>query len=461
MPSAMRTSQRVDILGDTMRRLARRGARRNLSRVLGKVRPGDVGAALRDLAPTEQLFVMRLAVEDYAEAVGEILLELEPGERRPLLEQFSPAEIAGLLSPLAVDDSVEMVDGLDDELREAVLALLDRPDRVELQTQFAYDEDTAGRIMNTEFFSLSEMTSVGDAVAKIREHGEVEMIFYLYVVDPEGRLVGVLSLRELLLAAPGRTLGEMMNRGLVAATTDTDQEEVARLASRYDFLAIPVVDEERRLLGLVTVDDVIDIVQEEAEEDFYKMVGTSDDELLYRERAWRVAGIRLPWLLVNLIGLTLTGILMKQFQLRLSEAFLLAFAPVVMGMGGNIGSQTMTLTVRGLATGRIGGRGGNMGRFLAQQIRVGVVVGLVCASLAAAAAWLLEQNPFYSGVVASSLFAAIILASLIGSLLPLAFERVGIDPAIASGPMVTTSSDITGILVYFGLATLMIEYLVR
>lgn len=455
------STQRVEILGDTMRRLARRGARRNLSRVLSKVRPGDVAAALRKLVPTEQLFVVRLALEDFPDSAGEVLLELEPGERRPLLEELAPSEIAGLLSPLAVDDSVEIVDGLEDELREAVLALLDRPDRDELQTQFAYEEDTAGRIMNTEFFSLPEDTSVGDAIAKIREHGEVEMIFYLYVVDPEGRLVGVLSLRELLLSVPSRALGEIMNRGLVTATTDTDQEEVAQLASRYDFLAIPVVDEGRRLLGLVTVDDVIDIVQEEAEEDFYKMVGTSDDELLYRERAWRVAGIRLPWLLVNLIGLTLTGVLMKQFQLRLNEAFLLAFAPVVMGMGGNIGSQTMTLTVRGLATGRIGEGGGRMRRFLFQQIRIGLVVALVCAAVAAAVAAFLEQNPAYSAVVASSLFLAIVLASLIGSLLPMAFERMGIDPAIASGPMVTTSSDITGILVYFGLATLMIDWLVR
>ncbi len=454
------STQRVEILGDTMRRLARRGARPNLTRVLSKVRPEDVAAALRKLAPTEQLFVVRLALEDYPDSAGEILLELEPGERRPLLEDLSPAKIAGLLAPLAVDDSVEIVDGLEDELREAVLALLDRGDRVELQTQFAYDEDTAGRIMNTEFFSLPEDTSVADAIAKVREHGEVEMIFYLYVVDPCGRLVGVVSLRELLLAVPGRSLGGIMNRGLVTVHTETDQEEVARLASRYDFLAVPVVDESRRLLGLITVDDVIDIVQEEAEEDFYKMVGTTDDELLYRERAWRVAGIRLPWLLVNLIGLTLTGVLMKQFQLRLNEAFLLAFAPVVMGMGGNIGSQTMTLTVRGLATGRIG-EGGQMRRFLGQQIRIGLVVALVCAAAAAAAAGFIERNPAYSAVVAGSLFLAIVLASLIGSILPLAFERLGIDPAVASGPMVTTSSDITGILVYFGLATAMIDWLVR
>ncbi len=455
------STQRVEILGDTMRRLARRGARRNLSRVLSKVRPGDVAAALRKLVPTEQLFVVRLALEDYPDSAGEVLLELEPGERRPLLEALSPSEIAGLLAPLAVDDSVEIVDGLEDELRDSVLALLDRPDRDELQTQFAYEEDTAGRIMNTEFFSLPEDTPVGEAIAKIREHGEVEMIFYLYVVDPEGCLVGVLSLRQLLLSVPTRSLSEIMNRGLVTANTDTDQEDVAQLASRYDFLAIPVVDEDRRLLGLVTVDDVIDIVQEEAEEDFYKMVGTSDDELLYRERSWRVAGIRLPWLLVNLIGLTLTGVLMKQFQMRLDAVFLLAFAPVVMGMGGNIGSQTMTLTVRGLATGRIGEGGGRMRRFLMQQIRIGLVVGLVCSTVAAAVSAFLEQNPAYSAVVASSLFLAIMLASLIGSLLPMAFERMGIDPAVASGPMVTTFSDITGILVYFGLAALMIDRLVR
>jgi magnesium transporter len=274
--------------------------------------------------------------------------------------------------------------------------------------------------------------------------------------------VGVTSLRQLLLSPPERTLGEIMTRSVIQVDTGTDQEEVAQLAARYDLLAIPVVDEARRLVGIVTVDDIIDIVKEEATEDFYKMVGTSDNELLYQERSFRVAGIRLPWLLVNLAGLVVTGLLLRRFQVSLKEAlFLLTFVPVIMGMGGNIGSQTATITVRGLATGRIGRDRGRLRRFLWQQTKVGEVLGVACALLVAVGAFVLEQNLYYALVVGVSLFLAIVVASVNGALVPLVFERLGVDPAIASGPLVTTSNDITGILIYFGLASLLIELLVR
>jgi magnesium transporter len=303
---------------------------------------------------------------------------------------------------------------------------------------------------------------VREAIAEIQEAKEVEMIFYLYVVDDAGSLVGVTSLRQLLLTRPEKTLGELAQRDVIRVHTGTDQEEVAQLAARYDLLAIPVVDDAGRLAGIVTVDDIVDIVKEEATEDFLKMVGTSEDELLFQERSLRVARVRLPWLLINLVGLFGVGVMLERFQVSFKEAlFLLAFVPVIMGMGGNSGSQTATVTVRGLATGQINLREGGMWPYLWQQVRVGLILGVATGLLAAVAAMVLEQNPWYSLVVGGSLFLALVVASFNGALIPLAFERFGIDPAVAAGPLVTTTNDVTGILIYFGLAGVLIDRLVH
>lgn len=450
------------MLTDTLRRFVRRGARPSLAKLLAKVRPEDVAALMRGLTPAERLTVFRVAFHEYPDSLGQLLTELEPGQRQEILERLSPEEVAAVLKLLAVDDAVFIVESLPDALRAKVLDVVDLKAVPEVQSQLTYADDTAGRVMTPEYFALPESTTVREAIAKIQEAREVEMIFYLYVVDDAGSLVGVTSLRQILLSKPDKTLGEIAQRDVIRVSTSTDQEEVAHLAARYNLLAIPVVDDAGKLLGIVTVDDIVDIVKEEATEDFLKMVGTSEDELLFQARSLRVARIRLPWLLINLVGLFVVGILLQHFQVSFKEAlFLLAFAPMVMGMGGNTGTQTATVTVRALAMGHIGAREGTMVPYLWKQVRVGAVLGVATGALAAVAAAVLEQNPWYSVVVGGALFLAIVVASLNGALIPLVFERLGIDPAVAAGPLVTTSNDITGVLIYFGLAGVLIERLVH
>jgi magnesium transporter len=316
--------------------------------------------------------------------------------------------------------------------------------------------------MDTAYLALSEETTVGEAISHIQRSAELDNIFYLYVLDRGQHLVGVTSLRQLLLSAPEVTLEKVMTASVIKVRTDTDQEEVAALAARYSLLAIPVTDDDNKMVGIVTLDDIIDVVSEEATEDFFKMVGTSDDELVYQDRSFKVAGIRLPWLLLNLAGLLFAGALISFFEVTLREAvFLFTFVPAIMGMGGNIGSQTSTIAVRGLATGRLSIDHGSMKVFLWQQIKVGTILGVVCAFIVGVGAMLWEQSPVYGAIVGVSLFAAVMLASINGVLIPMVFERLGVDPAIAAGPLVTTSNDITGILIYFGLASLFIELLVH
>jgi magnesium transporter len=456
------SSRRTEVLAETLEKFLERGARANISKLLGRVRPEDVADLLATLEVDRQLEVFAILSADYPDAAGEVLTALEPAPRLALLERLTPEQIAFILERVPVDDAVFVVESLPPALQERVLALVDLKDLTDVQTQLAYPESSAGRLMDTEFFALPEGETVRAAIAAIQEQRDVEMIFYLYVVDRDSHLVGVTSLRQLLLSKPDQTLADIMQRSVIKARVDTDQEEVAELAARYDLLAIPVVDDQNRMAGIVTVDDIIDVVKEEATDDLFKVAGTSEDELIYEERTLKVAGLRLKSLLVSLAGLLVTGLLLEFFQVRFVEAmFLLAFVPVIMGLGGSIGGQASAVTLRGLATGRFGGEEGGFLDVLFRQIKVGAVLGLSCGVLAGVAAVLLKQNLWYGLVVAVALFCAVVLASLIGACGPFIFDRLGFDPALAAGPAVATLNDITGILIYFGLAQLFLGHLLR
>jgi magnesium transporter len=452
--------RRREVLAETLVKYLERGAQANVSRLLGRTRPEDVAVLLGGLVPEHVLAVFRILIADYPDAAGDVLTEMAPAQRSTLLEQLAPEQVAGILERIPVDDAVYVLDSLPPALHERLLELVDRRDLSDVRNQLAYPESSAGRLMDTELFALPEATTVRDAIAAIQEQRDVEMIFYLYVVDRDDHLVGVTSLRQLLLSKPDQTLGDIMQRELIKANVATDQEEVARQAARYDLLAVPVVDDQNRLVGIVTVDDIIDVVKEEAAEDLLKMAGTSESELLYDERTLSIARLRLPSLLVALGGLLLTGVLLERFQVGFADAlFLLAFVPVIMGLAGSIGHQASAVALRGLAAGKIaaGEPGAGIGAFLAKQLKVAGVLGLVCGGLAGGAAVLLKSHVDLGLVVGVALFVAVELAALTGAVVPALLYRLGLDPAIASGPLLTTASDVTSILIYFGLAAAFLD----
>lgn len=455
------TSRRTEILGNTVRRLLRRKARGKISKMLAKVRPEDVAFMLRSFVPDEQYGVFQILVADYPESACDLLVEMDPQGRHGILQHLQPEQVAKLLEIAAVDDAVFLFDALPTDLKERVQAIVDIEERfAEVQQHLAYGDESAGRIMDSEFVAMTEDTTAAEAIEKIRKIAhDVEMISYLYVVDKNDRLVGVTPLRQLLLANADAALGEFMNTSLVKVDTETDQEVVAQLAARYDLLAIPVTDDDNHLMGIVTVDDILDVFKEEATEDFYKMAGTSDEELVYQDRSFKVAGIRLPWILFNLIGLLSAGFVITLFEETFKLAVLIGFIPVVMGMAGNIGSQTSTISVRGLATGRLVNDRGRIKTFFFQQLKVGVILGVICSILVASAAFAFGRDPWIALAVGLSLFTTVQIASAIGVLIPIVASRIGFDPAVASGPLVTTANDVIGILVYFGMTTALLSAL--
>ena len=316
-----------------------------------------------------------------------------------------------------------------------------------------YGPKTAGGIMGTDYFSLNRDDTAQKAIAALQEAEDAEMVFYVYCVNDEGRLVGVCSLRDLLTHPADTALENIMNPDVLKVTADTDQEKVARLVARYDLLAIPVVDEYNNLLGIVTVDDIIDVVRDEATEDFLKMVGAGSEEILESSTA-RAVWLRVPWMLLAAVGGIGGAALITGFKHRLEEVVLLAaFIPVVMGMGGNVGIQSATIMVRGLATGRVAIHG--QWKILAKELRTGVVLAVFGCLVVGSAAYFLgdEQRRVLLGlVVGSAILTNMVCAALLGSMIPLLFRKIRIDPAVATGPIMTTFMDVAGILIYFMIA---------
>jgi magnesium transporter len=437
------------VLLDTVRRLYRREARSALRKVLQKIHPAELAWMFRHLTARERLEIFDMIKEP--QIVGDFLSELDESLRLDLICTLQPKRIAEVVTPMSTDDQADLLDTLPDELREQVLALMKREDAAEVEELLQYDPDTAGGIMSPDFLAMREDLKVGEAIQQVQKLSEeAEMAFYVYVLDETEKLKGVLSLRQLLMNTAGKQLANIMESDVVAVTPETDQEEVAHIASRYNIMAVPVVDHDGLLLGIVTVDDIIDVIREEATEDFLQMVGAGKDREILLKPALQNALTRLPWLLASWVGGILAMFVITSFEEELAKVVILAgFIPVIIGMGGNIGTQSSTLTIRGLATGRVNVN--RSGSFIAKQFGVGVLLGVFFGVLLGLLAWVFGDSRL-GGVVGIAICATMLLSTLLGTLVPIVLRRMDVDPAVATGPFVTTSVDVFGVLIYFLLA---------
>jgi magnesium transporter len=448
--------QKLQMLLETVRKLIRRGAFPNLTKVVAKSHPADVAHLFRYLDLKEQRILFNLIEE--TETAAYVLSELDPATGAQLLEQIDKETITAVLQEMPYDDAVEIIRDMPEELAAEILESMQDEHSDEIEQLLQYDEDTAGGIMATEVFALNEDMTVKEAIEALQQAQDVEMVFYVYVTDEHGHLVGVLSLRQLLTVPPSTKLKNIMIKDVIRVRTDMDQEEVAQLVAKYNILAIPVVDEGNKLMGIITVDDVIDVLRQEATEDIYKMAGASEEEHLYGFRAFKIARLRLPWLITNLFGGVITGYLMWLFRATLQEVIVLvSFIPVITGMGGNVGGQSATIVVRGFATGRIDFS--TLRQVFYKELRVGMIMGAVCGMVVGLVAIGWHHNPYLGLVVGLAMVTAMTVAATMGVLATSFFKKIGIDPAIASSPFVQTANDITGILIYFGTATMFINFL--
>lgn len=432
-----------------------------LQKILSKIKkgthPSDLAEYIEDFTDEQKRDLFALLSDEEAAL---IIQEMEEFDQVTLFNLLTKKRASSILKEMDTDDAADLLAELPPHETRELLELIDE-ESGEIKGLLKYPEDTAGGIMTTDIISFSQEMAVEEAIQRLREIApEAEIIYYVYVVDEETRLIGVLSLRDLISATDGTPLKEIMNQNVISVHVDVDQEEVARIVARYDLLALPVVEDEGRLLGIITVDDILDVLQEEATEDFYKMVGTSEVEGvdLIQASVYQVVSRRLPWLLICLVGGLLAGSVIGVFEQMLEAIVVLAiFIPVIMDMGGNVGAQSSTIFVRGIATGEIEAE--EVWHYFFKEFRVGLVMGAICGLLVSIATLLWQGNPYLGLVVGISMFFTVSLATVIGTLVPLLCHKVGIDPAITSGPFVTTIKDVTGLLIYFGMATIFFRFL--
>ncbi|MDY6825722.1 MAG: magnesium transporter [Bacillota bacterium] len=420
--------------------------------------PGDLLDLIDELPIDEKASLMQMLPDSDAAL---IFKEMEDFEQAEILRLLSKGQAAQILKNLASDDAADLIGELSPEEAQDMLELIGEEEALDFSDLLKYPEESAGGIMTTEYISLTGDIPVEEAITRLREIApEAETIYYVYVVDEGNHLIGVLSLRELIAAVDGTLLKNIMRRNIISVNASLDQEEVARLVSKYDLLSVPVVDDEERLLGIITVDDVIDVMEQEATEDIYRLAGAGEVEGMELTRAsvGKVARLRLPWLLISLIGGIVSGTVIGAFENTIEAIVVLAvFIPVLMGMGGNVGTQSSTIFVRGLATGEI--KEGEVWSYFFRETKVGLAMGVICGLLISAIAFMWQGNPYLGLVVGLSMLITISIATLIGTLVPLLFNKLNIDPAITAGPFVTTIKDFTGLVIYFVLATLFLQYL--
>jgi len=439
------------VLLDMVRRLNRRGAKDHLMKLINKTHPADMAWVYRHLTEEERTAVFSIIVKN--NSIGEFLSELDSLLVTALVKGLTPQYMAEILSAMPPDDAVDLLEILPDEVAGEIRDHMGTKDREEVDELLQYDPETAGGLMSPDFMCLDEDYTAGDAIKSVQKRSEEkEMVFYLYLTHGESKLSGVVSLRELLMHPAERTLKEIMNSNVISVNTDTEQGEVAQVVARYNFLAVPVVDSNYTLVGIVTVDDIIDVIREEASEEFLLMAGAGKDREILLKSTRESAFIRAPWLFASWIGGIMAMLIIGAFEEELSKVIALAsFIPVVIGMGGNIATQSSTIIVRGIATGRI-----NLNesyRVVFKEMQVGLILGLMYGVFLGVVAYIGFREPALLGlVVGISIFFCMVMSATLGTVIPLILKKFDVDAAIATGPFVTTAIDILGVLMYFWVA---------
>lgn len=422
---------------------------------LDELQPYDKANLYRDLPNRWQMDFLHAL---HQEEIAEVLQQLEEAEQAAMMEQLGVSRTSEALNLMAADDVADLLGSMESEEAKALLTTMEASEANKVIELMRFPEDTAGGIMTNEFVWIPDDYNVGEAIEKLRTFAKIaESIYYLYVLDRDKRLIGALSIRDLLLSPDRRPITEIMFERVISVSPFTDQEEVAKTMERYDFVALPVVDEHNKMLGIVTIDDAIDVVLEEAREDISRFSAAGVNTPLHA-RPFYSAFRRLPWLILLLFIGMISGTIISRFQHTLQQVVSLAFfMPMIAGMTGNTGTQSLAVVIQGLATGQL--KKDEVFRLVRREAGVGLIIGSVCGILISIIAMAWQHSPRLGLVVGFSLFCTLIIGTLAGTIIPIVLHYLKIDPAVASGPLITTLNDIFSLLIYFGIATMFLVHL--
>jgi len=434
---------------DNIRNMIQEQAYSDMKRLIEELHPADLADLVEYLESDEMLAVFALLTPERA---GEVLKEISAPIQEKIAHELDDQTITQILNELNSDDATDIFSYLPRERAQKIIGLVQPDVSEELQKLLGYETDTAGGIMALEFVSVNANSTIQEAVETIRKkREEVKNLFYVWVVDDFGKLVGVVSIKDLVLEPQDKKINDIMNSDIISVDVDTDQEEVARIAKQYDLTHIPVVTAQHKLIGRITNDDIIDVIEEEASEDISLMAGVLDQEIA-EESALKISKARLPWLLLGLFGGLISAIVINRFHGSLEKMLALSFfIPVIMAMGGNTGTQAATVIIRGLATGDVSVV--HTGKRLLTELWVALINGILCGILLGlvVAFWL--SDPRLGIGVGVSLITVILFSGSFGAFVPFLLRKLNIDPALAAGPFITTSNDILGLLIYLSIIT--------
>ncbi len=423
----------------------------SLQAQLANLHPADIAVLMDELDTDDAVILFELLP---VEVASEVLDETGSPVRQELVEKVADERLADLLEELPVDDAVEFLEDLPEDVSGRLIGLMEPEEAAEVQKLLGYEEESAGRLMAREVAALRRQWTVGETFDYLRSLEDAETLHYLYVVDRDNRLIGLVPLRKLIMAQPEATIESIMITNIVSAPVTADQEELAELVSRYDFFVIPVVDEQKRLLGVVTADDILDVLEEEATEDIQRLGGSEPlDQPYFAVSISQVFRKRVGWLLILFLAATLTGIVTSLFQELLDVVVILTiFIPLIIGTGGNAGSQTVATIIRSITLDEV--RLGNVAAAWRREVSIGLLLGLVMGLVGTVYVLLFFPEAGYeiAVVVGLTLPAVVVWSTTVATLVPTLADRFHIDPAVISGPMIATIVDATGLLIYFLLA---------
>ena len=439
-----------------LRKVVESGDRNRLEKALQMIHPADLARVLPQITSQQRGTIVEVLLK--LRKAGATLSEIPGAQLRDILNDLDDSIVIEVVKRLPPDDAVDLIQDLPEERSGRILNGLNIGEATELRGLLVYSPETAGGLMTSEFFSLREIDTAATAVEALRRHGQDQGMYYLYVIDDEGRLKGLITLHQLLLAEGATPIKDFMNEQVYTVSPKVAQEAAAHMIAHYNLIALPVVDDSGVMLGVITIDDIVDVIHEEATEDIYLMAGLSQDDRVFT--SWiNSVRLRLPWLTVNLATAILASRVVAMFEPTLAKFALLAvFMPIVPGMGGNAATQTITVIVRGLALGEL--TPGNTTRVVLKELMVGAVNGLVTGLMGAVIAYVWVGNAVLGLVLGLAMLINNVIAAMAGSLIPLSLRALHLDPAIASSIFVTTFTDVFGFLSFLGLATLFIQYLV-
>lgn len=431
-----------------------------LKKMLSEMQPVDIALIFEEATVKDIPIIFRLLPKELA---AEVFVELESDRQQLLIEAFSDKELREVMDELFMDDTVDIIDEMPANVAKRILKQTDSATRRMINQLLAYPDDSAGSIMTTEYIDLKKGMTVDAAFDRIRKIGfDTETVYSCYVTDNSRRLLGTVTLRELLLNSKDVIIADLMEENIISAHTLDDKEDVAAKFDKYDILALPVVDSENRLVGIVTVDDAIDVIQEEISEDIEKMAAILPSEKTYlKTGVFETFRARIPWLMFLMISATFTGIIISNFEAKLSECLaLVAFIPMLMGTGGNSGSQSSVTVIRALSLGDIEFK--DIFRVIWKEVRVAFFCGIVLGIVNLAKLYLVDYlwlKNFDAGIaiaemliVCVTLVLIVIVAKLVGCVLPIVAKKLGFDPAVMASPLVTTILDVVSLLIYFNIA---------